>query len=626
MASPSPKRRKTSPTGSVPGNLSPMRKTPTRASFLSPTKASLARFNPELLPRPTSAGSGDPRPHSRGEAIAHGQEAHAYILGNPEKVQPAPNVQIEQPESREDALQASSGAEVEREASNRQPVSKNGAASLQKGEESTVNPRAQEEEADLPLTPKEQGLRGPEDTPRRGILYSSPSKRLRRNKTSAKPSPLKPKQPSVTAYNDASLADGATGERPLAIGRGEKDKQPQAAPPPHPKEKAKKQEKERLLLQMKSLQDEVQLYERVVERSRSVSSDDPPDDIDLDELITLVNNADHSSTAVSAQQKPLPVSSLLSSFLPFSKPPLQTQAPSKSPEKPTPSHAPLHVDDPLPYLRLFTALKYASYICMPDPSSSPTASQLYQIHTINVVAPQKLFVATIVMTIDTSTQQVVDLKIPHISLWAERELGTWIREKALKKDVGAVCWALRSYWDVSVRRAECWTKCERAFDDLLQNGDQDATHAKETAQIGKRKRAQARKDIEEQDSEQEDETETEEVSGVDVGQGQERQREGSGTVKRKAPKLSRNQLQRHLGRESLICKSSDVLLQVGWRVRFDWTGEAESEVKAAAAFPGVWHEADGRNSLKKVPATFNVLVKDRGVFEATKAMVGLLFS
>jgi hypothetical protein len=65
MASSPPKRRKTSPTTSIPVDATPQRKEPSvvdaphtapdRASFLSPTKASLARFNPGLLERPKSA-------------------------------------------------------------------------------------------------------------------------------------------------------------------------------------------------------------------------------------------------------------------------------------------------------------------------------------------------------------------------------------------------------------------------------------------------------------------------------------------------------------------------------------------------------------------------------------------
>jgi hypothetical protein len=67
MASSPAKRRKTSPTTSIsvenatpqpqrPAAIDAPHTAPGRASFLSPTKASLARFNPGLLERPRSAG------------------------------------------------------------------------------------------------------------------------------------------------------------------------------------------------------------------------------------------------------------------------------------------------------------------------------------------------------------------------------------------------------------------------------------------------------------------------------------------------------------------------------------------------------------------------------------------
>lgn len=78
MADSPAKRRKTSPTTSIPIDAPatpsriPVRKdgsktTPRRPSFASPTKASLSRHNPQLLNRPTSSGSGIERPSSRGK-------------------------------------------------------------------------------------------------------------------------------------------------------------------------------------------------------------------------------------------------------------------------------------------------------------------------------------------------------------------------------------------------------------------------------------------------------------------------------------------------------------------------------------------------------------------------------
>jgi hypothetical protein len=47
--------------------------TPGRASYMSPTKSTLARYNPSFLPRPKSAGNGDQRP---GEEAALGGGQH----------------------------------------------------------------------------------------------------------------------------------------------------------------------------------------------------------------------------------------------------------------------------------------------------------------------------------------------------------------------------------------------------------------------------------------------------------------------------------------------------------------------------------------------------------------------
>lgn len=79
-SSPSKRRKISSPTFAVdapntaglPSALNGQITTPTRASFLSPTKASLARFNPGLLPRPRSAGNEAQRPGSQ-ESAGSGQ-------------------------------------------------------------------------------------------------------------------------------------------------------------------------------------------------------------------------------------------------------------------------------------------------------------------------------------------------------------------------------------------------------------------------------------------------------------------------------------------------------------------------------------------------------------------------
>jgi hypothetical protein len=79
MDEPARKRRKTSSPAEQPS--SPLKRPPRRPSFASPTKASLARNYPNLLPtRPTAAASPS-RPSSRGDLLSRGKQARAFVLG-----------------------------------------------------------------------------------------------------------------------------------------------------------------------------------------------------------------------------------------------------------------------------------------------------------------------------------------------------------------------------------------------------------------------------------------------------------------------------------------------------------------------------------------------------------------
>jgi hypothetical protein len=105
---------------------------------------------------------------------------------------------------------------------------------------------------------------------------------------------------------------------------------------------------------------------------------------------------------------------------------------------------------------------------------------------------------------------------------------------------------------------------------------------------------------------------------------------------------SRTELLSHLGRNHLILRNDEAVLRISWSVVFDWTGEAESDVSASAAFSQtckyralpfeafmliflVDHDMDSRESLKKVSMTFSRLVRSKGVFGAIDAMVSLVF-
>jgi hypothetical protein len=165
MASPSP-----SPSPSLSPSPSPKRRKTeggsSRASYLSPTKASLARFNPSLLSPSRSS--------PRRELQRRGSNVLDYVLG------------------RTDALPAQALAKRKTETTESDSSSDeaSGVNVVNEGEESVEEPEygrrnshfAQEREAtdDLPETPHHEKER-PEyqDTPPRGILFSTPRRRKR---------------------------------------------------------------------------------------------------------------------------------------------------------------------------------------------------------------------------------------------------------------------------------------------------------------------------------------------------------------------------------------------------------------------------------------------------------------
>jgi hypothetical protein len=192
----------------------------------------------------------------------------------------------------------------------------------------------------------------------------------------------------------------------------------------------------------------------------------------------------------------------------------------------------------MPYLEMFTSFKFSTHLSLPRGKVFPASRRVHQKHTIDIVGPLKLLTAQVSITIDALVHEIIDLHILRISPWAERELGTFIRGKAQERDPGNACWAIDSYWEVARKRAEYWQKCEKAFARLMVGrASEDAENIRPQAKPTKA--------------------------------------------------ISRKDLNRHLGRDTLILQDKHVLLKLNWRISFDWIGEAQSDITVEPAFPQV---------------------------------------
>ncbi|OJD39776.1 uncharacterized protein BKCO1_2000113 [Diplodia corticola] len=616
MAEPSPKRRRTSaepPVVTENGDFRPrnaLRRTPPRrASFLSPTRASLARFNPEVLSRRASAASAAPEPDEPSQPPSRGQRALSYVLGESQQNPGLPS----EGNNAAAAPQQDGGDQRRRSIGGRLLPTRDvlqAAAADQLAQESVA-----QAEDDLPTYPTGSPAARP-DLPPEQALFSSPSKKARRNKSLGQrlSSPFKPRELPLRPEPAEQDLDAGAGNMRLAERRQVEESTQgvdstafESRPPPDvPKveddSKEKQKQKDRLQKQLQEMQEEIRQYEQEIERNRTASGEDSAEDMSA--LVSLITKANPPPSSLKPEAPSL--SSLLSAFLPLAKPIRPPTPPLEEPEEALPSHAPIELENPLPYLRFITTFEYDSRIDVGEEIG-------HQIHSISIRSPDSLLHLELKLSANPATQSVTKLEIASLSPWASHDLGAWIKLRAAENDIGAVCWATESYYDVAVKRAKCWAKCYRKFGHLLDHGPpvQDGRGSgKRTVQrVGTHQEVPTSSNLLEE--------ETEEVSGIgnDVAVGDQEDR-----------RIKRLELMYGLGRERINLRSRQVLFKVSWKIRFDWTGEAESVVGADVALPGVWREADDRGSLRKIPATFDKLVGEMGVFEATKTMVGLLFA
>jgi hypothetical protein len=536
------KRRKTLP-GAGPGSAPA---TPSRASYLSPTKASLSRYNPSLLPAPRSS----PARRERDDREQRKSNALEYVLGAADDLKGSGQKrkridggeQVDAFENQEaDAQLAMEETEPEVQAP------ENARRARYEIRESHTTQLLDEDEDDLPETPQKL-ISEWHDTPPRGILYSTPRRRRKQKETQKAAIQEDVNGETVTGAEppaqepEARLEVGLTPSEQLAL-------------------EEKQSELTALRKELRGLEEETRKFEHHIKLNQTIPADAPYKG--LDELINLAAGSNSNSNPAVAIQPPL--STLLTAFLPFSIPlPDLPPAYEETAEDPIPSHAPLPATPEL--LTLFTPLSVSSIISPPSKPLDSTAP-ISQLHTLTLEVPSALLTATLALTIssdpmDPQNPTISELKVRNLSSWADREVGDWIRQREAECDVAAIGYGLGRYYTVSLKRAECWVKLCRTFPHLIPGlppfeSASGTSAAKGSVARGKRRARDM--DDDQQGSE-----------GDDIQQA-----------------ISGTELSRHLSRDSLTIQSKQVALRISWPLSFDWTGEIQSRVGAKATFPSI---------------------------------------
>lgn len=470
------------------------------------------------------------------------------------------------------------------------------------------------EEPELPPTPTQLGIPDPVvTTPPTGI-HDTPSKRARRSKAlgeKLKSSPLKPRDPPPEEPAKEPVKEVASAVPPP---KPESEKAPKRRKSarfliPGDPHASKKKARDDLFKELQQLQADVALAnaenERLRQRSESKKTG-PGQPAKSDELAAMLLRA----TAPEAPPKPKPTSIFKSigSFLPF-QPRRRKQVQLPVTEKPIPSHLPIPLDDPLPYLQAFSPLTFTSTLAIlpSEPTSSDSSTQeleppIRQRHVIHASHPSGLFATRFSMTVDTSNLSITSLDILRLDMNAETELGTFIRDRArrdgpLGKDVTTICWAMGRWTEVSIQRARFWCAVESEF----------GTAQARTKSLSRQRKKKRKRHGSVVEDEEEVNAEGDEAEESSVQQ-----------------KWTRKQLLPQIGRTSMGLANEEVELRFEWRIRFDWTGEVDSHIAAIARLPRNWQAADGRESLAKVPEMFTKLVKEKGPLGAVRTTIGLL--
>ncbi|KAL1609890.1 hypothetical protein SLS60_001555 [Paraconiothyrium brasiliense] len=384
---------------------------------------------------------------------------------------------------------------------------------------------------DLPATPSQRAAEK-QYIPRPG-LFSSPSKRpprlyepMERTRSSRKTLGIQQNESDVSVNGPIQNAD-----------HEHQQPQEETSLPPDPEIEEKKSQKLRLEKEVRLLEKQVSKCTEEIAKSQVRLAEPMESPGEREALVKIINELTKSGEENQEERRP-PLSSILCSLLPFVT---QRPAPPKAqPESPVASHLPLELDDPLPYLQMFTSFEFSTKLNLPRGQNPSSSNQVHQKHVIDITGPQSLLTASVSATINTISNVIVDVKLLQLPHWADHELGSFIRARAKEQDLGNVCWAIASYWDIAKKRAEYWHQCEVAFGRLIAGRTSEDTENFDKRTVGKPRHP-----------------------------------------------LSRRDLNRHLGRETLVLEDRYVLLKINWKIGFDWTGEAESEVDVAPAVPRV---------------------------------------
>jgi hypothetical protein len=405
-------------------------------------------------------------------------------------------------------------------------------------------------------------------TPARGI-HSSPLSYRGKQKTTS-PKQRHPPTPENESGPSKSLKQPKFGK---AKGRSQRTQEtaPIEAPTTSPRRirvldpnVEKRGERDALLKEIEALKKDLGTTRRENERIRAMHQSGrvlaPSDPDGIVNLMTRQHASLRSEPKLTASQILVKAAMNPIGLLPFGKPqPPIFVGPDEIDESRIKSHHPVQLtaDEELPYLELFNPFSISSNLSvLPKEADGP----LRQLHSITLRSREfsGFFTSKVDLTVNAMDLTILDMDVVALEPAAKGELGPFIEKvcsgdcnRTMQRNVGIVSWAMGEWVRVAIERAAFWCHLGKRL------GSHDAVI--EVSEKMRAKKSRRRKDEEEEDLFE------------------------AGEV------LSNADLIRYLGRqwfEVPIPDEEGSSVRFEWKIGFDWTGEAQSQLAVLIGFPG----------------------------------------
>ncbi|KAJ5935639.1 hypothetical protein N7466_005186 [Penicillium verhagenii] len=315
-------------------------------------------------------------------------------------------------------------------------------------------------EPELPPTPTQLGL---EKAPDRsiGLLSSSPSgryeKRMKRKATDTfQKSPLKTLK--FQSHDPEEISDSDTGSvgEDLSAAALEKRKL-----------------RKSLKAELRYLKDDVA---ELMEWTGKMESDInlKGGSKELDHFLSLLSEESSYINRPVPKRAPVPISSLLSTLLPFSK---NVSRPTR-PTSPLPTN-PFALKDSSQspsYLAVFAPLALHANTSR---STLSKTSAVLETHTLTFTPPppfpSSLYNIAVVYETDPESQCVISVSVPtgidskkrRVPEVLRRWIDARLASSLLKLDVATLCWGINRYWEASVARARLWARIDHKYGSVV---------------------------------------------------------------------------------------------------------------------------------------------------------------